>query len=120
VNDPAAIRRVMQDNRANYPKGPGYERLRTLLGNGLLTSEGALWRKQRKLAAPAFQQQKVAAACSEVVRLTGRMFAEWEHKLSGSMQLDLAVEMNRVALSVAGHALLGSDPSARSGEVRAA
>jgi len=120
VNDPAAIRRVMQDNQANYPKGPGYERLRPVLGNGLLTSEGDLWRKQRKLAAPAFQPQKVAAACSEVVRLTGKMFAEWDARLAGSAHLDLAVEMNRVALNIAGHALLGSDPSPRSEEVRVA
>jgi cytochrome P450 len=120
VNDPGAIRWVMQENQDNFPKGPGYDRLRTVIGNGLVTSKGEFWRRQRKLSAPAFHQQKIIAACSEVVRLTRKMFAEWEDKLTSSMHLDLAVEMNRVALNIAGRTLLDSDPSSRSEEVRVA
>jgi cytochrome P450 len=120
VNDPGAIRRVMQEDQDNFPKGPGYDRLRTVVGNGLLTSQGELWRKQRKLSAPAFNHQKIMAACCEVVRLTRNMFAEWEGKLAISTRLDLAAEMSRVALNIAGQTFLGSDPSSRAEEVRLA
>jgi cytochrome P450 len=120
VNDPGAVRWVMQENPEGFPKGPGYDRLRSVVGNGLLTSKGELWRKQRRLSAPAFHHQKIAAACDEVVRLTRRMHAEWEEKLAPSMRLDLAAEMGRVALNVAGQTLLGSDTGPRAREIREA
>ena len=49
INDPAAIEHVLKGNARNYTKGPGYDRFRPLIGNGLLTSEGDHWRRQRRL-----------------------------------------------------------------------
>ena len=40
ITNPADIRHVLQDNARNYKKSPLYDKLRVLLGNGLLTSEG--------------------------------------------------------------------------------
>lgn len=120
VNDPGAIRCVMLENQEDFPKGPGYERLRALIGDGMLTSDGEVWSRQRRLAAPAFHQQTIATAFYAVVRLTEQMFAEWDGRLAGSPHLDLAVEMNRVALNIAGQVLLGSDPGSRAEDIREA
>ncbi|HSH80533.1 MAG TPA: cytochrome P450, partial [Herpetosiphonaceae bacterium] len=43
------VRHILVDNRANYCKGFGHEKLKALVGMGLLTSEGELWQHQRRL-----------------------------------------------------------------------
>jgi cytochrome P450 len=54
INAPADIRHVLQDNARNYQKSPLYDKLRIFLGNGLLTSEGEFWLRQRRIASPPF------------------------------------------------------------------
>src|SRR5689334_361769 len=54
VSHPDGVKRVLQDNAPNYTKDHGsYAALRRLVGNGLLTSEGDFWLRQRRLAQPA-------------------------------------------------------------------
>src|SRR5262245_31777370 len=60
LSHPDHIQQVLQSNFANYRKGRGYKILKLSLGEGLLTSEGALWQRQRKIAQPSFQGQQVA------------------------------------------------------------
>ena len=54
---PDHVRHVLYDNRDNYYKGPTYDNFRLLGGNGLITSEGDFWKRQRRLAAPAFHNK---------------------------------------------------------------
>jgi len=62
---PTHIRHVLHDNHRNYDKqNVDYAMLRRLLGNGLLTSDGAFWRRQRRLIAPMFHRQRVAGFCT--------------------------------------------------------
>ena len=55
-----------------------YAMLRRLLGNGLLTSDGAFWLRQRRLMAPMFHRQRVAGFCNLMVNSTLEMFELWE------------------------------------------
>src|SRR5258708_27017338 len=55
---PDHVRHVLYDHQKNYPRGWHYRLLRSLLGNGLVASEGDHWRRQRRLAQPAFQDRK--------------------------------------------------------------
>ena len=57
VSDPDGLKHVLQDNHLNYTKGFNYRRMARFLGNGLLLSEGEEWKKNRRLAAPAFHKQ---------------------------------------------------------------
>src|SRR5512144_687120 len=52
VSHPDGIRHVLQENARNYHKSPLYQGLKTLLGDGLLTSEGTTWLRHRRLAQP--------------------------------------------------------------------
>ena len=61
VTDPDAVRRVLVSNHRNYTKGVGIERVRVLLGNGLMASEGDQWRRQRRLLQSAFHRPAVEA-----------------------------------------------------------
>jgi cytochrome P450 len=106
--DPRYIRHVLQENQRNYVKGVSYESLRILLGNGLLTAEGDLWRRQRRLIQPVFLKQTlrgkldVLAACVE--RLIERL-----RERAGGPPFDLVPEMMRLAFDVVGRTVLGID-----------
>src|SRR4029450_3357423 len=59
-NHPDYAKHVPADNAANYHKGIGEVHARRALGDGLLTSEGDVWRKQRKVIQPAFAARRIA------------------------------------------------------------
>ena len=56
VNDPEGARHILVDQNRKYVKSSNYQGLKLVLGEGLLTSEGDFWRRQRRLAMPAFQR----------------------------------------------------------------
>lgn len=56
LSDPAAVQHVFVRNHANYKKSRSYDGLRLVMGNGLVTSEGSFWKRQRKLSQPAFHK----------------------------------------------------------------
>lgn len=59
ITQPDWVRRVLVSNHRNYTKGIGIERVRLLLGNGLMASEGARWRRQRRLLQAAFHKPRI-------------------------------------------------------------
>ena len=62
VNDADYVKRILLDNVANYPKSVTYRNnLRPFLGDGLLISEGDFWKRQRRLAQPAFHLRRLKA-----------------------------------------------------------
>src|SRR5436309_13510145 len=55
INDPELIKDVLVQNHRRFKKGRGLERAKILLGEGLLTSEGEVHRRQRRIVQPVFQ-----------------------------------------------------------------
>jgi cytochrome P450 len=93
VSDPDLIRHVLQDNYRAYHKSPLYERLRPLLGNGLLLSEDRFWLRQRRLIQPAFHRQRVAALTGVMAEATAETIAHWQTSAESGQALDIAREM---------------------------
>src|SRR5262245_37660471 len=61
VSHPEGIRRVLVDRSVNYTKQTrDYDQLRLALGDGMLTSDGDFWRRQRRIAQPAFHREQIA------------------------------------------------------------
>jgi cytochrome P450 len=108
---PDHVRRVLYDHQRNYPRGWHYRLLRSLLGNGLVASEGDHWRRQRRLAQPAFQRQRLGGYAQVMVEATCGMLARWEGTAAAAGGMDVGVEMARLTLAIAGLTLLSRDPS---------
>src|SRR6185503_21098897 len=90
VTNPADVRHVLQDNARTYHKSPLYEKLRVLLGNGLLTSEGDFWLRQRRIAQPAFHRQRIAALAGVMADAARDAAAQWQTIASKGRPVDVA------------------------------
>ena len=109
VTDPADIRHVLQDNARNYHKSPLYDRLRDTLGNGLLTSEDALWLRQRRLAQPAFHRQRVVAMADTMVDSTEQMLERWNGLATRGETVDLVDEMMALTQAIIVRTMFSTD-----------
>jgi cytochrome P450 len=109
---PDHIRHVLHDNHRNYDKhNVDYAMLRRLLGNGLLTSDGAFWHRQRRLMASIFHRQRVAGFCNLMVDSTLEMLERWEKLAQRGAPFDVAAEMARLTLAIVAKALFSADLS---------
>ena len=108
INDPDAIRHVVVENAKAYVKSRNYVGLRTILGQGLLTSEGELWRHQRKLAQPAFHRERLGGFLDTMVTCTREMLDRWERELV-KKTFDAHAEMTRLAFRIAGLTLVSAE-----------
>ena len=61
LNHPNQVRHVLQENNRNYYKGEGYKHMKLAMGEGLLTSNGDFWLKQRRTMQPAFHRKEIAS-----------------------------------------------------------
>lgn len=107
-NSPAGAHRVLVENAKGYHKSPNYIGLKHMLGDGLLTSEGEYWKKQRKLAQPTFHREKIAG----FVRTMARTTSDWIDRASAGgvpRPIDMHAEMMRLTLRIIGLTLLSAD-----------
>jgi len=78
INDPDSIKRVLVSNHRNYTKGIGIERVRVLLGNGLMASEGERWRRQRRMLQAAFHKPRIAGFFGIYYQQACRLAERWQ------------------------------------------
>jgi cytochrome P450 len=117
LSHPDHIQQVLQANFANYRKGRGYNILKLSLGEGLLTSEGALWQRQRKMTQPVFQGQQVARFVSTMVANTQAMLRRWEDSARGEA-FDVVPEFMRLTLNIAAEVLFTTNLEADAESIR--
>lgn len=105
---PEDAKHVLQENHRNYGRSPAFQVLKIFLGNGLLTSEGDFWRRQRRLAQPAFHRQKLAALAQTMVSET----ASWLTELNQSehhQPINISQAFMDVTMRIVCKTLFGSD-----------
>jgi len=105
VNHPDLVRDVLVTQAKQFTKGIGLERSKLLLGEGLLTSEGATHLRQRRLMQPAFHRERVAAYGAVMADHAARHVAAWRH----GQEIDVAHEMAALTLAIAGKTLFDAD-----------
>jgi cytochrome P450 len=109
-NHPDSAKYVLADNSSNYHKGIGLVQARRTLGDGLLTSDGELWRKQRKVMQPAFQPTRIASQ-ARVVGEEAAALVDRLRRHTGGVPVDVVHELTGFSLGVLGRALLDADLS---------
>src|SRR5919199_4937583 len=93
VSSPEGVERLLHDNHRNYSKDvPTFGTLRLILGNGLFTSDGDFWRRQRRLAQPAFHRRRVAAFGALMDDATQQRRERWRPRAAQGQPLDVATE----------------------------
>lgn len=112
-NDPELIRDVLITNNKNFTKTQVLRNTKWLLGEGLLTSEGDFHTRQRRLAAPAFHHQRIASYARTMVERIVRAGSRWQP----GQTVNMAQEMMRLTLGIAGKALFDAEVEEEAGEV---
>src|SRR3981189_752858 len=77
INHPDLIEEVLVTNARKYSKGRVLRANRHVFGEGLLTSEGEFWLRQRRLAQPAFHRARIASYAATMVEFTQRLLERW-------------------------------------------
>lgn len=108
ANRPDLVQRVLQQNVEGYRKSKFYDRLKPMLGQGFLTSEGDTWLAQRRAAAPAFKGSALAGMCRDMGAATEETLARWQPHADAGTSIDVAEEMMRLTLDIAVRTLFGS------------
>lgn len=108
LSNPADFKRVLVDNQKNYTKNSAnYRLLSLILGQGLFTSEGALWRKQRRISQPAFGRQALNTFGEAAVRRSEAIVSGWEEAAEKGLVVSIAAAMTRLTLGVIADTLFG-------------
>ena len=109
VNEPNGVRHVLLDNAQNYKKSELSRRiLEPGLGRGLITTDGELWRRHRRIMAPAFDPRSVAGYAPVMTEVTEEMLAQWD-ALPERSEVDVAVAMMHTTLHIISRAMFSSD-----------
>ncbi|MEO5969065.1 MAG: cytochrome P450 [Bdellovibrionia bacterium] len=109
---PEHIRHILKDNARNYHKSNLYDTLSPILGKGLVTSEGALWKKQRRIVAPEFHIKSIQSYLDGMTSRTLILAKEWEKLASTSptgSYHDISTAMMGLTFKIVGDTLFGSD-----------
>jgi cytochrome P450 len=104
LSHPEHIELVLRGNHRNFRKDRGTRLLAGALGQGLLTSEGDTWRRQRQLAQPAFQLDQIQKYGAVMVAYTERMLQGWK---AGEAR-DVHADMMRLTLDIVARTLFGT------------
>lgn len=113
VSSPSGIRHVLQTNAKNYTKNtPGVQKLKAILGEGLLTSDGDFWLRQRRIAQPAFHKERLKAFMDLIDRHAEALCVRWLDAAAKGEPVEAHREMMALTLTIVGEALFGADVAA--------
>ncbi len=110
INHPDFVRHVLVDNNRNYTKGTSSNQMfNKVVGEGLLTSEGETWRKQRRMMQPAFHHTRLEKLDGMIVEAAQSTVERWERFYADDQPVDIAREMAALTMTVTTRALFGVD-----------
>lgn len=110
IMDPELIQKVLLDDIESFTKNPLYEDvLGSGGGKGLLIAEGEKWRWQRRLAAPLFRAEEIAAYVSSFVAHSARLLRRWREE--GEGRKPVSSDMASLTLEALVDTIFGTDLS---------
>jgi cytochrome P450 len=106
---PDQVRHVLVDAKDIYVKGTIWDKVKPLVGNGLVTAEGEDWKRQRRLAQPVFQHGRLEPICMIMTEVIADVLEGWNAPSQGSKTIALFSEMRKLTLTVVIRALFGTE-----------
>jgi cytochrome P450 len=109
INHPRDIKRVLLSNHRNYTKGEGMDRVKILLGNGIMTSEGDFWRRQRRMMQPSFHRRVLDRFGGLIHDVNEKYAARWAAKAAAGESINLTEDLSELTLEIVLHSIFGTD-----------
>lgn len=109
ITRPEAAEYIVRGNHTNYLKGVSFQKLRYIMGNGLLVADGPGWQKQRRLAQPHFNRPVVLKYKDQIAECTTELINRLEGFADTGEPIDLFAEMSLAAFNLVGKTLFGTD-----------
>jgi cytochrome P450 len=109
VHHPDDVKRVLVSNHRNYTKGMGLDRVKILLGKGLMTSEGDLWKRQRYMMQPFFHRRVITEFAKTLDSANDRFIARWEALAARGEPVNITEEMSELTLDIVLRSIFGRD-----------
>jgi cytochrome P450 len=109
INHPDDVKRVLVANHKNYTKGSGLDRVKILLGHGIMTSEGDLWKRQRYMMQPSFHRRVVTEFSKLIDACNERFIARWEAQAARGELVNITDDMSELTLEIVLLSIFGTD-----------
>ena len=112
LNDPSLIEEVLSKQNQNFTKDVSYRILKKVFGDGLLLSDGELWKRHRKIMQTAFSSDRIKTYASGIVEETSRMVSSWREET-----IDIHQEMSQLTVKVITQSMFGVDTTETAREI---
>ena len=113
VNHPDYAQYVLRDAWRNYGKGGEmWDSIRTLIGDGLVTAEGEVWRRNRRMMQPHFHRQHLAGLSQLMLEAINDGMADWDALAESGESFDISKAFSKVTMKVITRTMFGSAMSA--------
>ena len=109
VNDPEYIREILVTQGAAFVKERTVRRMKVLLGEGLITSDDPIHIRQRRIAAPAFHRQRIAAYGDQIVACAATQNARWQSRRNPEAPIDIAAASMELSLEIVARTLFDTE-----------
>jgi cytochrome P450 len=109
IHHPDDVKRVLVSNHKNYTKGVGLDRVKILLGNGIMTSEGDFWRRQRYMMQPMFHRRVITEFADIIAAANDRFILRWEAQAARGESVNVTDDMSELTLDIVLRAVFGTD-----------
>ena len=109
IHHPDDVKRVLVSNHRNYTKGVGIDRIKLLLGNGIMTSEGELWTRQRYMMQPMFHRRVITEFANVIDDVNERYIARWDTLARSGEPINVTDETSELTLEIVMRSILGRD-----------
>jgi cytochrome P450 len=108
VNEPEYIQEILINQASSFVKERTVRRMKVLLGEGLITSDDPIHMRQRKIVAPAFHRQRIAAYADKIVAIAANMRDRWQPDAT----IDIAAASMNLSLEIVARTLFDTEVTA--------
>ena len=100
MTHPDGVRQMLQTRSDNYGRTPFHDRLKPVLGEGLLTADGEAWARQRKLLQPHFSAASVRRFVPTIAGVVHNRCSSWAASGPAGATVDMGEEMSTLTLEI--------------------